>query len=108
MDAFHRGADNLSGKCKWCTHAEMQRTRRQRRQKVVLPCWKSPAAVRDKRLKDKKSRDELSDGYVRKLLSVQIGVALADLPEELVVLKRDGLGLRRLAKQLRQAINKEE
>lgn len=70
--------------------------------RAVHKAWLQRTAYEAKR--SKKRRDELRDGYVRRLLSQVLGVKPRDLPLGLIEVKREHLRLVRLIRDFKQAI----
>ena len=106
LDRFYKKSSNttdmLSGRCKKCDNALKTAWRKNNPEKVRIyekGRWKNGKKRLDDISRSKKYRDELSDSYIRELMTKKFeGLKPKDIPNDLVKLWKINLKLKRALK----------
>lgn len=104
--------DGLRSECTHCTKAYMRRRyainpAARAKQKESAQEWRlRNDYLPNLRLKRSRDRAELTEAYLKKLLTDRSELKVADLPKALLDLKREQLAVARLKREVKQAINK--
>lgn len=110
-DTSGEHVDGIRSECRACTYAAQQRwfhsnPDAQRKQRQCAANFRlSPDYLPNIRANRQRARNDLADSYVKKLLTDRTPIRPAEIPDELLELKREQLATARLSRQLRKVIN---
>jgi hypothetical protein len=97
------GRETLRARARAANKSQARREKNTAYRKSYL---QDPTNAEQEKANNRKRRERLSDGYLRAVLTAHgAGLRAAEIPQQLIDLKRESILLKRLGKQIKEAIN---